>query len=867
MDESYPKIAKNFCQSLYQSAINSYWVYSKAPYTREENNFAETYVLKLFLKGKIRTLELESLDNDTIHQIFSRIDKQEKCSVDNVKLKRSLSACSHDIRQFHHQGIKLGKEIEKEDSLSPAAVRMAKRVLRNIKYNYTVSTSSPSPPPEKPKSISLPSPTNSEVCEIGNQVCDDAFHDFISKYSSTISTDKNWVRKYKNFKDIEPDFLQVKPNITKNLLARDLRGCLKPNERRNSLHYSHKRIKMLKRKKSLPRKNFDNLEGIHKNHSKGRKRKKRRNKKRLSGLLNKSKDYLLFPTRSSAFNKSCSRRNIPHWSKISIYDEANQSSFKNSDRNKSVSSSSDDAERSNMSKSKILSAKNFITPMWSPKNGNDQQRNKYLSKKNIQPFRGLSKSSVRSFHSKMTRFASKHTSVKMTEKSVQAPTYLSELRASENQSIPKSSRRGSPSRRRHRRISRRRTRIRIPKNKIKRLHKKFRKIKSLTHNEEQEKSETSSLTKRIPKIMLNNASYDKGLPAPRQLYHPDASRKNSDESDEHIRANMKKKINKAIDGLIKDKSFINLSISQKAGITNSKKKVKNLSRLSYTNLNFDPRIPINESSKEQEFSPDEIKQRPKIVKKKKLKIRKRKSAQKSRKSMLNNSSVPQKYSNLNLTASGIIDIDYTYQLIKKLKNLKSAKNAEFRGRMASPPTNSTILLGTNISNNVNLVSPSLHFRPRKSSKERIYGNKIMNQLADSTIEKKKKKWSKILSFFQNNTDQLVNLIPSENPKPTIFGLSKRILTRPKSYHRFRPYSVSNKRSHLASSGWLKEENKRPSTQNAKIRPKNFQNFSIKNNHFKVMYQKHHPERSRPQRGAIGVIEMNTFSINSGDNTN
>lgn len=76
-----------------------------------------------------------------------------------------------------------------------------------------------------------------------------------------------------------------------------------------------------------------------------------------------------------------------------------------------------------------------MTPMWSPKNAKEQHRNKYLSKKNIQPFRGLSKSSVRSFHSKMTRFASKHTSVKMTEKSVQAPTYLSDLRASENQVI------------------------------------------------------------------------------------------------------------------------------------------------------------------------------------------------------------------------------------------------------------------------------------------------------------------------------------------------------------------------------------------------------------------------------------------------
>jgi len=44
----------------------------------------------------------------------------------------------------------------------------------------------------------------------------------------------------------------------------------------------------------------------------------------------------------------------------------------------------------------------------------------------------------------------------------------------------------------------------------------------------------------------------------------------------------------------------------------------------------------------------------------------------------------------------------------------------------------------------------------------------------------------------------MNLIPEEEPRPSIFGISKRVLTRPKSHGRFRPFSVSaTKRQRLA----------------------------------------------------------------------
>lgn len=88
--------------------------------------------------------------------------------------------------------------------------------------------------------------------DLGNKVWDNFYNDLISKYSETLTTDKNWVRKHKDVKDIDSGFLEVKPDVTKQDLIRDLKGYLHPDERRHSLHYSHKRIKMLKAKKSLP---------------------------------------------------------------------------------------------------------------------------------------------------------------------------------------------------------------------------------------------------------------------------------------------------------------------------------------------------------------------------------------------------------------------------------------------------------------------------------------------------------------------------------------------------------------------------------------------------------------------------------------
>jgi predicted PurR-regulated permease PerM len=68
---------------------------------------------------------------------------------------------------------------------------------------------------------------------------------------------------------------------------------------------------------------------------------------------------------------------------------------------------------------------------------------------------------------------------------------------------------------------------------------------------------------------------------------------------------------------------------------------------------------------------------------------------------------------------------------------------------------------------------------------------IAYNLFSSPFTKRKKKWSKILQFFQRNTDILMNLIPDDDPQPTIFGMSKRVLTRPKSQAKYRPYSVSS----------------------------------------------------------------------------
>jgi hypothetical protein len=74
----------------------------------------------------------------------------------------------------------------------------------------------------------------------------------------------------------------------------------------------------------------------------------------------------------------------------------------------------------------------------------------------------------------------------------------------------------------------------------------------------------------------------------------------------------------------------------------------------------------------------------------------------------------------------------------------------------------------------------------------------VSHLFETSFSKKRKKWSKILTFFKRNTDMLINLIPDDGPQKSIFSMSKRVLTRPKSDVKlrskidvkFRPYSVN-----------------------------------------------------------------------------
>jgi hypothetical protein len=74
----------------------------------------------------------------------------------------------------------------------------------------------------------------------------------------------------------------------------------------------------------------------------------------------------------------------------------------------------------------------------------------------------------------------------------------------------------------------------------------------------------------------------------------------------------------------------------------------------------------------------------------------------------------------------------------------------------------------------------------------------VSRLFETSFSKKRKKWSKILTFFKRNTDMLINLIPDDGAQKSIFSTSKRVLTRPKSDVKlrskidvkFRPYSVN-----------------------------------------------------------------------------
>lgn len=66
-----------------------------------------------------------------------------------------------------------------------------------------------------------------------------------------------------------------------------------------------------------------------------------------------------------------------------------------------------------------------------------------------------------------------------------------------------------------------------------------------------------------------------------------------------------------------------------------------------------------------------------------------------------------------------IDIDYTYNVVKELERLKSAKNQQFKESLFSP-TNNSMFTGFGSSSHANLHAR----KPSKTRKEKIYGNKM-----------------------------------------------------------------------------------------------------------------------------------------------
>lgn len=155
-------------------------------------------------------------------------------------------------------------------------------------------------------------------------------------------------------------------------------------------------------------------------------------------------------------------------------------------------------------------------------------------------------------------------------------------------------------------------------------------------------------------------------------------------------------------------------------------------------------------------------------------------------------------SNLRLSGNSLIDIDYTYKLVKELENMKSAKNMEFKNRMfeRSDTHKSSLFVGFNSASHSNLnnyVNNQTTNKTYANNMSKILGLflYVVNQIFETSFSKKRKKWSKILTFFKRNTDMLVNLIPDEEPiQKSIFSISKSVLTRPKSHAKFRPYSVN-----------------------------------------------------------------------------
>lgn len=72
--------------------------------------------------------------------------------------------------------------------------------------------------------------------------------------------------------------------------------------------------------------------------------------------------------------------------------------------------------------------------------------------------------------------------------------------------------------------------------------------------------------------------------------------------------------------------------------------------------------------------------------------------------------------------NSLIDIDYTYKLVKELENLKSTKNAELRDQLylSSPKQNSTFINFSTV--NKFIQEPS--YDRKRFSKERVYGNRM-----------------------------------------------------------------------------------------------------------------------------------------------
>lgn len=93
----------------------------------------------------------------------------------------------------------------------------------------------------------------------------------------------------------------------------------------------------------------------------------------------------------------------------------------------------------------------------------------------------------------------------------------------------------------------------------------------------------------MPKIILNSLSSDKNLPAPRQLFIPQDLKNKSSESNSNLNIpKEKKKIHTTIQKIFNNRSYVNLSVSQKSILKNIKDKKDNLNQISIKDVRFDP---------------------------------------------------------------------------------------------------------------------------------------------------------------------------------------------------------------------------------------------------------------------------------------